>query len=85
MNRLAILAASVGLALVTVSAFAAPVSEFPNLASADQLIDQSSAHIQEARKANHDDFGGHAERAVQLLQQAKAELNAAAIYRATHH
>jgi hypothetical protein len=85
MKRFFPVAASVGLVVFAAAAFAAPASQFPNLNEAVKLIDQSSAHIQDARKANHDGFGGHAERALELLQQAKSELNAAATYRETHH
>jgi hypothetical protein len=85
MKRLPILATSIGLAMLAPVAFAAAASQFPNLDTAQRLIDQSSAHIQEARKDNRDEFGGHAERALALLQQAKSELNAAAMYRETHH
>ncbi|CAG9267174.1 hypothetical protein [Paraburkholderia unamae] len=85
MKRLSIIAASAGLALCCVaSAFAAPPSQYPNLETAQQLIDQSSGHIEAARKDHHDQFGGHAERALQLLQQAKDELREAAVYNERH-
>jgi hypothetical protein len=73
-----------GLAVATVAAFASPTSHFPNLEQAQQLIDQSYAHIETARKDSHDDFGGHASRAEDLLRQAKAELDQAAMYREHH-
>jgi hypothetical protein len=70
-----------GLAVSAVAAFASPTSHFPNLEQAQQLIDQSYGHIEAARKDNHDEFGGHASRAEELLRQAKAELDQAAMYR----
>jgi hypothetical protein len=86
MKRFSMIAASAGLALCCVtSAFAAPSSQYPNLEAAQQLIDQSSAHIQAARNNHHDEFDGHAERALQLLQQAKAELREAAAYNERRH
>jgi hypothetical protein len=84
MKRFSLLAASAGLAICCVtSAFAAP--SYENLDAAQQLIDQSSAHIEAARNNRHGEFGGHADRALQLLQQAKAELREAAAYNEKRH
>lgn len=84
MKRFSLIAASAGLALCCVAtAFAAP-SQYPNLEAAQQLIDQSSSHIEAARKDHRDQFGGHAEHALQLLQQAKDELREAAVYNERH-
>ncbi|WP_322051759.1 hypothetical protein [Paraburkholderia bannensis] len=66
------------------AAFAAQPDHFPNLVHAQQLIDQSNGLIETARRDNHDDFGGHATRAEELLRQAKAELDQAARYREHH-
>jgi hypothetical protein len=85
MKRFSMIAAAAGLALCSVtSAFAVPPSQYPNLEAAQQLIDQSSAHIEAARKDHHDQFDGHAQRALQLLQQAKGELREAAAYNERH-
>ncbi|MEM5372843.1 hypothetical protein V4C53_43540 [Paraburkholderia azotifigens] len=84
MKRISMLVTSAALALGCASAFANQSSPFPNLEAASQLIDQSTSKIQAARQANHDDFGGHAERAQQLLRQARAELDAAAHFRESH-
>ena len=85
MKRFSLIAVSASLALCSAAtAFAAPPSQYPNLETAQQLIDQSSAHIEAARKNNRDQFGGHAERALQLLQQAKDELREAAVYNERH-
>lgn len=85
MKRLSFVAASLTLSLATAAAFAGQLSSFPNLESAAKLMDQSAAKIQEARKDNRDQFGGHAERALALLQQARQELDAAAMYREGRH
>ncbi|WP_322045430.1 hypothetical protein [Paraburkholderia sp. J67] len=82
--KLATVFVASGLAAAAVTAFAAPTNRYPNLEQAQQLIDQSYAHIETARKDNHDDFGGHASRAEELLRQAKGELDQAAMYRDRH-
>jgi len=56
----------------------------PNLAAAQHLIDDAIAKIDTAQGDNKDRLGGHAQRAKDLLQQAKGELRAAAEY-ADHH
>ncbi len=50
----------------------------PNLAQAQHLVAQANEYIERAQKANHNDMGGHAERARQFLAQANHELKAAA-------
>ncbi|MEM5312749.1 hypothetical protein [Paraburkholderia sp. JHI869] len=85
MKRFPLIAASASLAVCcATTAFAAPPSQYPNLETAQQLIDQSSSHIEAARKDHRAQFGGHAERALQLLQQAKDELREAAVYNERH-
>ncbi|WP_201697272.1 hypothetical protein [Paraburkholderia hiiakae] len=85
MKLFSLAAESAGLALRCVAtAFAAPSSQYPNLEAPQQLIDQSSSHIDAARKSNHGQFGGHAEHALQLLQQAKDDLREAAVYNERH-
>ena len=58
--------------------------QHPNLAAAQEHISQAFQRIEEARTVNHEELGGHAEKANQLLVQADQELKAAAEY-ANHH
>jgi hypothetical protein len=51
--------------------------QHPNLEAAQNLIDQAFQRVVTAQKDDHYDMQGHAERAKQLLQQAKGELNQA--------
>jgi hypothetical protein len=70
-----------GLALTTASA--APVKNIgkkhPNLAAAQKLLDQAFNKVTAAQKANEYDLGGHAAKAKDLIEQASAELKAAAV------
>lgn len=56
-----------------------------NLAEAQHHVVQAYAKIVEAQKANKDQLGGHAEKAIQLLEQANHELKEAAEYADHHH
>ena len=49
-----------------------------NLAAAQSYIVQAYRRINQAQGANNDQLGGHAQRAKDLLNQADAELRAAA-------
>ncbi len=51
----------------------------PNLAAAQQHIGEAYNFISAAQRANQNQLGGHADRAKQLLDQASAELKAAAL------
>lgn len=51
----------------------------PNLAAAQTSISQASTQISAAQAANEGQLGGHAEKAKRLLNEASAELKAAAI------
>lgn len=55
-----------------------------NLAAAQHHIGEAFEKIQEAQRANKDELGGHAERALELLSQANHELKEAAEFR-DHH
>jgi F0F1-type ATP synthase membrane subunit b/b' len=55
-----------------------------NLAAAQHHIGEAFEKIQEAQRANKDELGGHAEKALDLLSQADRELKAAAEYK-DHH
>ncbi|HUN83502.1 MAG TPA: hypothetical protein VMU48_03945 [Terracidiphilus sp.] len=56
----------------------------PNIAAAQHLIDDAIGKIDAAQAANHDHLGDHAQKAKQLLMEAKGELRAAAEF-ADHH
>lgn len=71
-------------ALTAVTAMAQQMNHFANLVQEQQMIDQTINRIENTRREGHDQFGGHAAKAEELLRQAKSELNAAAEYRAHH-
>ena len=52
-------------------------SQHPSLAEAQQHILQATRKIHEAHERDKSDLGGHAERAVQLLDQASMEVKSA--------
>jgi hypothetical protein len=56
-----------------------------NLAAAQSYIVQAYQKIDAAQHDNHDDLGGHAQRAKKLLTQADAELRHAANVANTAH
>ena len=56
-----------------------------NLAEAQHHIRQAAQKIDEAQRDNHEQLGGHAEKAKQLLDQASHELKEAAEYANHHH
>ena len=56
----------------------------PNIAAAQHLIDDAIGKIDTAQADNREQLGGHAQKAKDLLMQAKGELRAAAEY-ADHH
>jgi hypothetical protein len=49
-----------------------------NLAAAQSYIVQAYQKLDAAQRDNHDDLGGHAQRAKDLLTQADAEIRSAA-------
>ena len=53
-------------------------AKHPNLAEAQELIDEAFTHITEAQKANEYDMEGHAAKAKDALEKASAELKLAA-------
>ena len=55
-----------------------------NLAAAQHHIIEAYEKVQEAQKANKDELGGHAEKALELLSQADRELKEAAEFK-DHH
>jgi hypothetical protein len=50
----------------------------PNLAAAQELCVQAWLKVEEAQKANKDELGGHAQRALESLEQVNHELKQAA-------
>ena len=57
----------------------------PNLRAAHEASEQAITHVHEAYEANKVvGFGGHAERAIDLLKQAQAEIVAADQYNDAH-
>jgi hypothetical protein len=57
----------------------------PNLAAAQQHVDQALQKIDDAQRANEHDMAGHAKRAKELLDQANVELKRAAESRDHEH
>ena len=55
-----------------------------HLADAQKHVVQAYDKILEAQRDNRDELGGHAERAIQLLDQANHELKEAALYADRH-
>lgn len=56
----------------------------PNLAAAQHHIGEAMEKVREAQKANKDELGGHAAKAIELLSQADHELKEAAEFK-DHH
>ena len=56
-----------------------------NLAAAQHHIGEAFEKIQEAQRMNKDELGGHAEKAIELLNQANHELKEAAEFADHHH
>ena len=54
------------------------LSRHPNIATADFNAQQAIERMRAAQRANGYDMGGHAGRAIQLLQDARYEMQAAA-------
>lgn len=52
-------------------------SQHPSLAEAQQHILEASRKIHEAHERDKSDLGGHAEKAIQLLDQASMEVKSA--------
>jgi F0F1-type ATP synthase membrane subunit b/b' len=56
----------------------------PNLAAAQHHIGEAMEKVRDAQRANKDELGGHAEKALELLDQADHELKEAAEFK-DHH
>jgi hypothetical protein len=60
-------------------------SQHPSLAEAQQHILEATKKIHEAHERDKSDLGGHAEKAIQLLDQASMEVRSASeLERAPH-
>ncbi len=71
--------------LVTTAAFAFEFHH-PNLRDANDAAENAVKHIQEAQAANKGvEFGGHAEKAIDLLRHAQRELAEAERFNDEHH
>jgi hypothetical protein len=66
-------------ALILVAATASALARHPNITAADNAAQEAIARMRDAQHANGYDMQGHASRAIDLLQQARAEMRAAAI------
>ena len=83
MKRIAIV--SLAAALVTTVAFAYEIRH-PNLRDAYHEAEGAIHHIEEAQRANKGvEFGGHAEKAIELLKHAQEELVAGDEFNDAHH
>jgi hypothetical protein len=76
---------AVGLTLIGVAFAQRPETDInpqrhSNLAAAQRHIVEAYNKIEEARRSNNNDLGGHAERAIELLDRANHELKEAAEY-----
>lgn len=80
-----IVIASLSAVLVTTVAMAYEIHH-PNLRDAHHNAEMAINHIQNAQKGNQGvEFGGHAEKAIDLLKQAQMELVEADKWNDAHH
>jgi peptidoglycan hydrolase CwlO-like protein len=80
-----IIIASLCASLVTTIALAYEIHH-PNLRDAHHEAENAIMHIQDAQKANKGiEFGGHAEKAIELLRHAQEELVEGDKYNDAHH
>lgn len=90
MVRYSAIVVTFGLALMGIAFAQKPETDInpnrhANLAAAQHHVVEAWAKITEAQQANKDRLGGHAEKAIQLLEQANHELKEAAEYADQHH
>jgi hypothetical protein len=84
------MAFALGLGLMGVAFAQAPETDInpsrhPDLAEAQHHVVQAYGKIVEAQRAHKDELGGHAEKAIQLLEQANHELKEAAEFADHRH
>lgn len=83
MNKIVI--ASLSAALVTTAAWAYEINH-PNLRDAHHDAETAIHHIEDAQKDNKGvEFGGHAEKAIDLLKHAQQEIFEADKWNDAHH
>lgn len=83
-------ALALGLAAIGVAYAQRPETDIDHdrhshLADAQKHVVEAYNKVLEAQKDNRDELGGHAERAIQLLDEANHELKEAAMYADRHH
>jgi hypothetical protein len=83
-------ALAVGLILMGVAYAQRPETDIDphrhsNLAEAQHHVVEAYNKTVEAQKSNNDELGGHAEKAIALLDEANHELKRAAEYADRHH
>ena len=84
MKKLASFAVAASLlAFGSVALAQGPLASHPHLQSAQQSIQAAIAQLKEARNGKAE-FGGHRDRAEELLHQAVAQINQAAQYANSH-
>lgn len=81
---------AIGLTFVGLAFAQRPVTDIDrnrhgNLAAAQEHVVQAYNTVVDAQKANKEELGGHAEKAIELLDQANRELKAAAEFADQHH
>jgi hypothetical protein len=64
--------------LFSCASYAGPEAGHPNLIAAREDVHHAQEKIKAAQTANHDDMGGHAANALNLLKQAEEEIRLAA-------
>lgn len=78
MKKTVVAALAAAIAAFSVSAVAGPEAGHPNLIAARDDVHHAQDKIKQAQVANHEDMGGHAAKALQLLAQAEEEIRLAA-------
>ena len=70
--------AAVAAAVLTTLAVAGPERGHPNIIAARKAAQVAIEHMEKAQRANEFDMGGHAKKAIDLLNQAQEEMRIAA-------
>src|ERR1700722_2619770 len=83
LSRAAIALAVLGILIAPT--MAGPLKGHPHLEAARRHVNQALEACRAAHAEDPQEFGGHRARAEELLNQAKAELDAAAQFANTHH
>jgi len=77
-TRPVLLALAAAGAIASTLALAGPERGHPNIIDARKETQHAIEHMQKAQRANEFDMGGHAQRAIDLLNQAQEEMRMAA-------